>query len=397
MDGVILAAGQGTRMRPLTNPRPKPLLPVAGKPLCAHVLDACAEVVDRYVLVTSYRGNLIRETFDDAYRGTPITYIEQDAPQGTADAVDAVSNVVHGEFIVLNGDVVIDSELPNSLAATPGTAIASTPVENPTSYGVLSTDGDTLAAIFEKPADPPTNLANVGAYAFEPSIFDAISDTPKSDRGEYEITDSIRRELERGTSISVVEYSGHWLDVGRPWELLTANEMLLSMQETTIRGTVADSATITGAVVIEAGATVSDGCYLEGPIYIQTGAEVGPNAHIRGATHIGSNVHIGHAVEIKNSIIAENSAVPHLSYVGDSVLGQSVNLGAGSQIANLRHDEETIEMTVKGDRIDTGKRKLGAVIGDRAKTAINSSLYPGVKLGVGAETLPGEEIKHDRD
>jgi bifunctional UDP-N-acetylglucosamine pyrophosphorylase/glucosamine-1-phosphate N-acetyltransferase len=110
---------------------------------------------------------------------------------------------------------------------------------------------------------------------------------------------------------------------------------------------------------------------------------------------VGPDVHVGHGVEIKNSILMAEAAVPHLAYVGDSVLGRGVNLGAGTNVANLRHDDASVRMTVKGEQVDTGRRKLGAVLGDGARTGINVSLNAGVKIGSGVNIKPGEAVLRD--
>ncbi|WP_144903842.1 bifunctional sugar-1-phosphate nucleotidylyltransferase/acetyltransferase [Halobellus captivus] len=398
MYGVVLAAGQGTRMRPLTDHRPKPLLPAAGRPLLEHVFDACIDVVDEFVVVVGYRSDDVIAQLGEEYRGTPISYVEQTDPAGTAHAIEQAREVVDDRFIVLNGDVLVDTELPRALADAEGHAIATTPVEDPRSYGVVSVDPDgSMAAIVEKPADPPTNLANVGCYAFDPEVFEYIDRTEKSERGEYEITDTLDLLLSDGHDVSVVEYDGRWLDVGRPWELLRANELLLTEIERDVRGSVAGGAQLDGAVVVAEGATIREGVRVEGPVVVLPGAEIGPNAYVRGSTVVGPDARIGHGVEVKNSILLSEAAVPHLSYVGDSVLGRDVNLGAGTKVANLRHDDASVKMTVKGERVDTGRRKLGVVLGDGVKTGINVSLNAGVKVGSGVGIEPGEVVLRDRD
>jgi len=163
-----------------------------------------------------------------------------------------------------------------------------------------------------------------------------------------------------------------------------------------VRGDVADSAEIRGSVVVEEGATVESGVVIEGPALLQDGATVGPNAYVRGKTLLGPETKVGHGVEIKNSILMAGTHVPHLSYVGDSVIGRNVNFGAGTNVANLRHDDEPVQATVKGDRVSTGRRKFGVVVGDDAKTAINTTLNAGVKLAAGATTVPGETVLRDR-
>ncbi|MFB6133601.1 MAG: glucose-1-phosphate thymidylyltransferase, partial [Halanaeroarchaeum sp.] len=152
---------------------------------------------------------------------------------------------------------------------------------------------------------------------------------------------------------------------------------------------------LTGTVVVEAGASIRSGTTIEGPALIKSGADVGPNAYVRGATVVGEDCRVGHAVEIKNSVLFDGARVPHLSYVGDSVIGADVNLGAGTNVANLRHDGEPVRTLVNGETHDTDRRKFGVVCGDNVKTGINTSLNPGVKLPTNHRTRPGEVVFED--
>jgi len=393
MQAVVLAAGEGTRMRPLTVNTPKPMLPVTDRPLVAHTADtAIAAGAEELILVVGYEADAVREYFGESYRGVPVSFAVQEDQLGTADAVDAASEYLDGPFAVLNGDNLYDeASLTALFDAAP--SIAAYRVADPSNYGVLSTDGDTVTAIVEKPADPPTELANAGAYVFPAEAREWL-EVPMSDRGEREITDVVARVIEART-VTAVEVD-RWLDVGRPWELLAANEWKLGEMVRRIDGEVRGDATLRGAVVVEDGAVIEPGVVIEGPVLVRSGATVGPNAYVRGATVLGEDTHVGHGVEVKNSVVMADSNVPHVSYLGDSVLGTGVNLGAGTQVANLRHDGEPVTMTVKGKRVSTGRRKFGVVAGDRAKTAVNTSLNAGVVLSAGATTLPGESVTRDR-
>ena len=244
--------------------------------------------------------------------------------------------------------------------------------------------------------DWPTSshsVANAGAYAFPAEATEWL-DVGQSKRGEYEITDVLDRVIE-AFETTAVELD-RWMDVGRPWELLEANEWKLAELDRRIEGEVHPDAELHDPVVVEEGATVEAGVVVEGPALIGSGADVGPNAYVRGATLLSGGVHVGHAVEVKNSVVMSGAAVPHLSYVGDSLLGPDVNLGAGPQVANLRHDDEPVRQTVKGERVSTGRRKYGVVAGPGTKTGVNTSLAPGVVLSAGATTLPGERVDRDR-
>jgi len=397
MQTVVLAAGEGTRMRPLTVATPKPMVPAAGRPLLEHTLDRAADAgASRFVVVVGYEADQVREHFGDSHAGIDITYAEQTEQRGTADAVRAAApELDDAPFAVLNGDALYDTDSLATLYDS-GPAVGSYRVDNPSNYGVLQLDADDdtrITGVVEKPADPDSNLINTGSYVFPASTTDHL-DVSTSERGELELTDALEIVCKEN-EVTAVPFD-RWLDVGRPWELLAANEWLSESLSRRLDGTVSDDATIEGDVVVESGATVKAGVTIEGPAYIGRDATVGPNAYIRGATAIGMGSKVGHAVEIKNSVLMSEATVGHLSYVGDSVLGQGVNLGAGTTVANLRHDDEAVVVTVKGDRVSTGRRKFGVVVGDEAKTGINTSLNAGVVLGQGVTTTPGEVLTRDR-
>jgi bifunctional UDP-N-acetylglucosamine pyrophosphorylase/glucosamine-1-phosphate N-acetyltransferase len=405
IQAVVLAAGEGTRMRPLSASVPKPMLPVGDRPLAAHAADAAAQAgADQLVFVVGYEAQTVRDYFGDEYAGVPVSYAVQDEQAGTADAVRAARDLLDGPFAVLNGDNLYDPAAIQTLFEA-GPAVGAKPVADPSNYGVLSTEGGTspasevstesgvVTAIVEKPADPPSDLANTGAYVF-PADAQAWLDVPASERGEHEITD-VLAEVIAEYEVSPVEID-RWLDVGRPWELLEANEWKLAEMDRDLRGDVHQDADLRGDVVVEEDATVDAGVVIEGPALIRAGATVGPNAYLRGGTLLGEDAKVGHSVEVKNSVFLEGATAGHLSYVGDSVLGRHVNFGAGTNVANLRHDGEDVKLTVKGERVSTGRRKFGVVAGDHAKTGINVALDVGTRLSPGVGIPPGETVTRDR-
>ena len=397
MQTVVLAAGEGTRMRPLTAAQPKPMLPVAGNPLLEHTLDrAVAAGADRLVVVVGYESDSVRDYFGSHHDGIDLEYAVQTDQRGTADAVSAAAPLLDDEpFVVLNGDALYDQASLEALYSN-GPAVGSYRVENPSAYGVLQIaddDESRVTGVVEKPADPESNLINTGAYVFPAAAHDLLEVEP-SERGELELTDVLEAVCNQ-RSVTAVPFD-RWLDVGRPWELLAANEWLLESVPTRLDGEIYEGATIEGPVVVEEGATIKAGVTIEGPVYVDRGATVGPNAYVRGSTYLGPEAKVGHSVEVKNSILMADATVGHLSYVGDSVLGRRVNFGAGTTVANLRHDGEAVSLTVKGERVSTGRRKLGVIVGDEAKTGINTGLNAGVVLGAGTTTRPGEVLTTDR-
>ncbi|MEF8858639.1 MAG: bifunctional sugar-1-phosphate nucleotidylyltransferase/acetyltransferase [Halolamina sp.] len=395
MQTVILAAGEGTRMRPLTATRPKPMLPIGDRPLVAHTADAAVKAgASTLVLVVGYEGDQLRAYFGDEYAGVPVEYAVQERQRGTADAVRAAREALDdAPFVVLNGDDIYDADsLAELYDAAP--AVGAHEVEDPRPYGVFDVTNGTVKTVVEKPEDPPSNRVNVGAYAF-PAKAQEWLDVSESERGEREITDVLARVVAE-REVRAVDVS-FWLGVGRPWELLAANEWFLDGIDRRIEGDVDPAAELRGPVVVEEGATVDAGVVVEGPALIRSDATIGPNAYVRAKTVIGDGATIGHGVEVKNSVLMTGATAGHLSYVGDSVLGREVNFGAGTVVANLRHDDGTVRLRVKGEMTDTGRRKFGVVVGDGAKTGINTSLNAGVKLGADARTGPGETVTRDID
>jgi bifunctional UDP-N-acetylglucosamine pyrophosphorylase/glucosamine-1-phosphate N-acetyltransferase len=181
-----------------------------------------------------------------------------------------------------------------------------------------------------------------------------------------------------------------------PWDFLGANEQAVSsLTENLIEGDIHPSAVIEGVIHLGSGTRILPGVYIEGNVVIGSNCKIGPNCYIRGNTSIGDGCHIGQSVEIKNCIILSKTNVGHLSYVGDSVLGEGVNFGAGTTTSNLRHDGKNHSSVVNGKLMDTGRRKFGTIVGDRVHTGINTSIYPGRKLWPHTTTLPGEIVRQD--
>jgi len=378
LKAVILAAGEGHRMRPLTSHRPKVMLPIGNKPIMEHLLiEAKAGGITQFVFVVGYCDEQVREYFGNGEKwGVSIAYSEQRKQLGTADAIRNVEGAVDGNFLVINGDVIIGRDDIKRLRTRKTSTMSVIEVKDPRGLGMVELSGGKVINIYEKTAAPPTIMANTGLYLFTPQIFEAIAKTEKSPRGEYEITDSLKILMAADKGLHYQEITS-WLDLSYPWDLLRANESMLAGLESQNLGIVEENVVLKGAVAIGRGTVIKSGAYIEGPVIIGEKCSIGPNCYIRGATAIADGCHIGAAVEVKNSIIMKGSKIPHLNYVGDSVIGEKCNLGAGTKIANLRLDKS--EIRISG--IDTHRRKLGAIIGDNVETGINASINVGSVIG----------------
>jgi bifunctional UDP-N-acetylglucosamine pyrophosphorylase / glucosamine-1-phosphate N-acetyltransferase len=185
-------------------------------------------------------------------------------------------------------------------------------------------------------------------------------------------------------------------DAAAPWALLgePLDEVLAGLPSSDLQGQLSPEVHLVGdRIVISAGARIHPNVVIEGPVFIGRDTEVRPGAYIRGGVWIGERCVVGTNTEIKRAILLRHARAPHLNYVGDSILGADVNLGAGTILSNFRHDGETIRIPAGGRRLDTGRRKLGAILGDGVLTGCNSVLHPGVVVGRETQIYPGVQLR----
>ncbi|MGB9853605.1 MAG: bifunctional sugar-1-phosphate nucleotidylyltransferase/acetyltransferase [Candidatus Bathyarchaeales archaeon] len=406
MKAVVLAAGEGVRLRPLTLTRPKHMLSVGGKPILEHCLTAIKACgISDVVIVVNYMADNIRNYFGSGEKlGLRIEYAYQKSVVGTGNAVGVAEPYVEEDFLLVYGDLLFTPEALKKVLSLheskrPSATLAVVSVEKPEDYGIVELEAEgQVKHIIEKPKreEAPTSLANAGLYVFSTEIFEKVKRISASSRGEWEITDAIVLLLKEEKPVFAAEISkDEWFDIGRPWDLLEANRWMLTRMEHSILGNVEIGAHIVGPVTVAETARIRSGAYIEGPAFIDEESDIGPNCYIRPHTSIGKKVRIGNACEIKNSIIMNEAHIGHLSYVGDSIIGEKCNLGAGTITANYRLDAGTIKMMVKDKLVDSGRTKLGTVLGDNVKTGINALLMPGVKVGNNCWIGPNVVVYHD--
>jgi UDP-N-acetylglucosamine diphosphorylase/glucosamine-1-phosphate N-acetyltransferase len=405
MKAAILAAGEGVRLQPITETRPKHLISIAGKPVLEHCVNSLkAAGVNEMVIVVYYMADSIRQYFGDGKKfGVSIEYVEQTGVLGTGNAVAVVEPNMEENFVVVNGDSLFTTESVKEVLdlhkrETPSASMAVVAVERPEDYGIVELDGQNVKSIAEKPSreQAPSNLANAGIYVFSTEIFAKLKQTTVSTRGEWEIPDALSLLIKEGKSVLAVKIAEQdWIDIGKPWDILGANQWALTRMKHKICGLVENGAHLIGPVTVAETARIRSGAYIEGPTFVGEESDIGPNCYIRRYTSIGEKVRIGNACEIKNSIVMDNVHVGHLSYVGDSIIGEGGNLGAGTITANYRLDANTIRMMVKDKLLDSGRKKLGAVLGDNVKTGINALFMPGVKVGSDSWVGPNFMVQRD--
>jgi bifunctional UDP-N-acetylglucosamine pyrophosphorylase/glucosamine-1-phosphate N-acetyltransferase len=396
LKALILAAGESTRMRPLTANKPKPLLPVAGKPFLEHTINSLKNSgIKEIVLLIGWRSEKLQEYFGTGKRlGVKIDYAHQTARYGTAHAIGTARKHFTKPFLCLNGDILTTNELVKGLLGfydkNKSTTMALAEVPNPSGFGVVEIEKNKIKRIVEKPKEHIGNLVNAGVYIFSPKIFDAVDKTELSPRGEYEITDAMEILMDKmAHTIYGYKLTVPWLDICMPWHLLNANELLLEGITGQNLGTMEKYVTLTGPVQIGKNSMIRNGSYIIGPVVIGENCDIGPNCYIRPNTSIGNNCRIGNAVEVKNTIVMDHSNIPHHNYVGDSIIGENCNLGSGTKVANLRLDNKNVYTIVRGERIETDRMKLGVIMGDNVKTGVNSVINIGTVIGENSLIGPG--------
>ena len=377
-EALILAAGKGTRMWPLTENLPKPLLPLCGKTIIEHQIMALKNVgVKKINILIGHRMKEISDLLGNGKKyDVRINYIVQSEQKGTGHAVSLAEKHIKNSFFCINGDTLVDEKNIELLAKKKTEmAMMVTNVDDGRNFGVVKSKNGLLTEIIEKGFSGKSSI-NAGIYLFNKKIFKSLKTIKKSIRGEFELTDALILN-----KIYTIEYVGFWKDIGSPWDLLTANEVLIDSIENKIKGNIEDNVNVNGHIYLGKNSTIKSGTYIEGPLWIGDNCTIGPNAYLRKGTVLCGKNKVGAASEIKNSILFEGAKAPHHNYVGDSILGKNCNLGSGTKIANLRLDKKEINVSHKGKRVNTGRRKLGVIMGDNISTGINSSINSGTIIG----------------
>lgn len=240
MDAIVPAAGEGTRLRPLTDDRPKPLVAVAGRPLLAHVFDALAPAdPDRFVVIVGYEGDAIREHFGESYRDTPIAYVRQEQRLGLAHALAQAAAVVDGPALVCNGDNVLGDSLADCWAThrervaadyVATMLVEDASIERAREVGAVVTSAAdssaTVQRVVEKADDPPSTLVSAGAYAIEQPVFEACQAIDPAATGEYELADALTWLVDRGHAVGVHRYDGTRVNVNEPADVDRAAQLV---------------------------------------------------------------------------------------------------------------------------------------------------------------------------
>jgi bifunctional UDP-N-acetylglucosamine pyrophosphorylase/glucosamine-1-phosphate N-acetyltransferase len=361
---IILAAGESKRTRPLTSHRPKPLIPLLGRPLLAHILDELVGLVDRVTLVVGYRADEIQLAFGESYRGVALRYVLQEQVNGTAGALLAVGQIAEPFFLLYGDNLIAHADVLGVCAQLP--SLAGMRVEDARPFGVLQVADGRVLGIIEKPADPPPDaLANPGIYHLDAAAFPALARIAPSPRGEYELTDLVGLlAAERRVGYHIC--TGFWVPVGTPWEALSAAQFLIARraglrEQISGAAQIGAGSRIVGPAVIGAGCVVGAGCLIEGSC-LEPGAIVGDGAVVRHSA-IGAGARVGAGCVVESSWLDDGATVGDGASLRARIFGE------------LRPTADTAGLL--------GREMLctrGAVLGRGAAVAAGAQVEPGSVL-----------------
>jgi len=380
---VVLAAGEGIRLRPLTANRPKPMLPAGTRPILEHVCNALIDAgVDNLHLVVGYQANRVRSHFGSTYREVPITYHTQNNQLGSGHALLQASDGPSGSFLLVNGDQIIDHRIVESVSRAHTDATATLAVvegSEAVDYGAVRLSGDEITELIEQPASGEFRLFNAGVYAFSQQIFETL-ETLSVERGELPLTDAIQQLIKDDDhAVGGVRTDHFWMDATHPWDLLSLSRELLS------RGWVDPPAVDTDVYVADSAhvhpdATLVGPVVVDSDVVIEAGSVVGPYAAIGASSTIGSGSVCSDVVVDTDTTIGPNTTAIEL------VAGQGCEIGAALTAGGGPAD------VVLDDQVYSDV-DLGGVIADRVDIGAGATLEPGALIGPEATVGTGVVVR----
>lgn len=314
---IVLAAGEGQRLRPFTVTRPKAMLAIADKPILQYAVEALAgNGVRDIILVVGYRKEQVYDYLGSGdWLGVNISYVTQDKQLGTAHALSMAREIAGDEFLVLHGDNLIEAATIADFISVAPEAVLVKREAVPERYGVVDVEGGQVKNIVEKPKEAASNLVNTGIYAFTKKIYEFM--------GEFlDIPDVLNNMIAGGHAVRALETGGTWLDVVYPWDMMQLNAAVLENIEVSLGGRIEEGVYLKGQVIIGARTVVRSGSYICGPAVIGAGCDIGPNVSIKPATSIGDNVVISTFTEIENSIIGNDVNIGPGCVIEDSFINK---------------------------------------------------------------------------
>lgn len=386
MKAVILAAGEGKRLRPFTMSRPKGMIMVGNRPILEYIVEALvSNGVKDIIMVVGYRRDTIMLHFQDGKKfDASIEYVVQEKPLGTAHALSLARPRLNGDdFIIAAGDNLIDAQLiADLLAKRNGITMVVAESESPSKYGVVKMEGDRIVDLVEKPEIQIGNIINTGIYYFPHKMVEMFKMPAfHKELGITQLLSGMVSEIE----IRGVKSIGRWNDAVYPWDLLNVNTQALDFTGQGVEGTVEPGAVLKGPINVGAGTRIRSGCYIEGPVVIGEGCDIGPNVVILPSTSIGNGAQIEPFSYISHCLIMGNAIIGSHTHLSRSVIGDGVRAKAGlfvpSDTCIVRAEREVFQLS-----------DVGAHIGQDTVIGSRVVISPGTVVGAGCRIEDGVRV-----
>ncbi|MEM3086825.1 MAG: sugar phosphate nucleotidyltransferase [Halobacteria archaeon] len=393
---VVLAAGEGTRVRPFTTTEPKVMLPVANRPILEHVLLALRGAgVREIALIVGYKHERVRDAIGDGRKlGVRVSYVLQKQQLGTAHALKAARAHVQGPTLVLNGDNLVEAEALRDLLRKPEGEMSILAIRREgASRRSLVVEGGRVRKIRPGGTTHEGEPVNTGVYLVTPAIFKHIGALDLSYRGEYELIDAIERAIDRGADVRA-RVTGHgWHEIVTPWDLLRVNGLVLDREAAgwtrggrAPRG-VEPGAHLQGPVAVGPGSRIRAGSTILGPVLIGANCDIGPHAALLPGTSVGDGCRVGPFAHLRNSILMEEVEVEAHAHMVNSVAGRHARIGPG---VHLESGRATV-----GAEGAPREAELGALVGEGASVGDRALVAAGRVLGVRSRVGAGAVVRQD--
>ncbi|RLE90103.1 MAG: hypothetical protein DRJ49_00840 [Thermoprotei archaeon] len=392
MKALILAAGRGSDLNPLTQVKPKHLLPILNKPIIVRLIEEVAKIGIKEVgVVVHYKKDLITNTIGTGKElGVEITYIDQRNTNGTAIAVyEARDFIKESPVLVLHGDITVDAEKISRVIKeyereqhpiVLGVEVPPSEADLQTQPQIIFDEDRVLRKSSRVPIYMSRFVVNTGVYVLTPEVLKYLPKTPPTVKGKRELIKTLElMSMDRPVKVIVVE-GGWWYNLNYPWDLLDANKHFLRSIETYIVGSVEQGVLIEGKIVLMEDSVIESGATIIGPVYIGRNVVIGSNTVIGPYTVICDDVKIGPLTFISGSLLMSRCIVNSHCSIFDTILGEEVYLESGVMIPATSITGDTIKVVVNDRIVDSRREHLGAIIADGAKIGANSSVSPGAVI-----------------
>lgn len=401
MEAVILAAGESSRFWPL-NYRHKSVFYLLGKPIIYWNLKGLEEVgITKVIIVQSPKKDVEKELKKFHFDKLKIKYVIQEKPISTGNAIWHAKNFVKGPFFVLNGDVLnsgeILHEMLKKIKKEKKPVLAGQKTKTPWLFGIMELKKDRILRIVEKPkkGEEPSDIKVVGVYYLEPKFFSYYE---KVKKGPYDLEDALSEYMKKNeVKVALIKKEEKETPafLKYPWHLFSHKKYLFDKYlESKIEKTakIAKNVIIEGRVYIGKNTKILEGAVIKGPCYIGDNCFIGNNSLVREYTDLEDGVVIGAFCEVARCIFQKGSTT-HSGYFGDSIIGEETKIGAGTITSNVRLDRNEIFSEVKGEKVNTGLKSFGTVIGKGSFIGTKVNIMPGKFIGSNCIIYPNSLVK----